>query len=927
MLLLITKSTFLALIWMLVMAGCQVSEAAPTPAPVPPQAQTGGAFYVATGGDDANPGTEALPWRTLQHAAQNVGPGDTVLVRGGVYAEAVTIAVSGSETGGYVTFKSYPGETAVIDGGGLTVPADGGALINIDSQSYVIVQGFELRNYVTDDPDRVPMGVYVSGDAHHIQLLDNHIHRIENNGGKDGNAHGIAVYGTEAPAAIHDLLIRGNELHDLKLGNSEALVLNGNVHAFTVTRNRVHDNDNIGIDIIGFEETAPDPVYDQARDGVVSENEVYNIDTVTNPAYGGEQSAAAIYVDGGARVVIERNRVYGSNFGIEIASEHKGRATSHVTVRNNLIYRNHIAGLAMGGYDRQRGSTENCAIVNNTFFQNDVKQDGNGELYIQFDTRDNLIANNIFVANEQSLFMTNAYTENSGNRVDYNLYFAPAGVDDSEWQWRDVAYQGLSAYQAGTGNDAHSFFADPRFADAAGGDFHLLAGSPAIDQGENLAESDEVDFDGGPRLQNGRTDLGALEYASMPAGDEAMRPFPQHVTYAAGTIRPNRRSQEQQDDDVRAAYDHWKASYLKAAGTDDQGRPLYRVSFGSSDPGRTVSEGQGYGMIIVALMAGYDADAHTLFDGLWRFTRAHPSTIDSRLMAWEVPEDPASGADSAFDGDADMAYGLLLAAAQWGNDGDIDYAAAATQLITAIRESTIGPQSYLPELGDWVDPDGVQYSQYSPRSSDFMSAHFRAYGRFTGDPAWTQVLAATQSTIDFMQATYSPSTGLLPDFMVPASASDHTLRPAPPNHLEGPNDGAYGYNAGRDPWRMATDALINGDPVSLAQTRRLANWIATATEGDPAKIRAGYQLDGTPLPGINYFTTFFAAPFGAALMTTPEHQAFLNDLYDSVYSRREDYYEDSVTLLTLLLMTGNYWDPTVGDDLGFRTFLPAVRSD
>ena len=125
---------------------------------------------------------------------------------------------------------------------------------------------------------------------------------------------------------------------------------------------------------------------------------------------------------------------------------------------------------------------------------------------------------------------------------------------------------------------------------------------------------------------------------------------------------------------------------------------------------------------------------------------------------------------------------------------------------------------------------------------------------------------------------------------------------------------------------MATDALINGDPASLAQTRRLANWIATASDGDPAEIRAGYQLDGTPLPGSNYFTTFFAAPFGAALMTTPEHQAFLNDLYDSVYSRREDYYEDSVTLLTLLLMTGNYWDPTVGDDLGFRTFLPAVRT-
>ena len=48
--------------------------------------------------------------------------------------------------------------------------------------------------------------------------------------------------------------------------------MNGNVTNFRlITRNVVHDNDNIGIDIIGAEHTAPDPAVDQARDGVVSE--------------------------------------------------------------------------------------------------------------------------------------------------------------------------------------------------------------------------------------------------------------------------------------------------------------------------------------------------------------------------------------------------------------------------------------------------------------------------------------------------------------------------------------------------------------------------------------------------------------------------------------------------------------------------------
>ncbi len=410
--------------------------------------------------------------------------------------------------------------------------------------------------------------------------------------------------------------------------------------------------------------------------------------------------------------------------------------------------------------------------------------------------------------------------------------------------------------------------------------------------------------------------VGCIGAAARHSGDMASpeevvrRPFPQHVVYAAGSIRPNHRSQAQLDDDVRAAYDRWKANYLREAGTAD-GHRLYRVSYGSVNPDRTVSEGQGYGMIIVALMAGYDPDARAIFDGLWRFARAHPSNVDARLMAWEIPE-PPGGTDSAFDGDADMAYALLLADAQWGSDGEIDYRAAAQALLTAIEESTIGPHSRLPLLGDWVEAeDEDEYTEYTVRTSDFMPAHFRAYGRFTGHALWSEVVSATQSAVARIQTAYSPQTGLLPDFLVPLSESDHRLQPAYPYFLEGPHDGDYDYNAGRDPWRIGTDALLNGDATSWAQARKMASWIVSATHGDPTAIRAGYTLDGTPTGDEDYFTSFFAAPFGVALMTTPEHQAYLNALYDAVYARHEDYYEDSVTLLSMLVMTGNYWDPTV----------------
>src|SRR5882724_3040000 len=87
------------------------------------------------------------------------------------------------------------------------------------------------------------------------------------------------------------------------------------------------------------------------------------------------------------------------------------------------------------------------------------------------------------------------------------------------------------------------------------------------------------------------------------ATESPLHPFPQRVPYAAGTIRPSHRTQQQLDDDVRAYYGQWKQEWLVAAGTDAGGAPLFRISFGRKEPERTVSEGQGYGMIVVALMA------------------------------------------------------------------------------------------------------------------------------------------------------------------------------------------------------------------------------------------------------------------------------------------------------------------------------------
>jgi hypothetical protein len=75
------------------------------------------ALYVATTGSDSNPGTLSQPLRTIQAAADKVQPGQTVLVKGGVYYERVINLRRGGTPTAPVTFQAAPGERVVIDHG------------------------------------------------------------------------------------------------------------------------------------------------------------------------------------------------------------------------------------------------------------------------------------------------------------------------------------------------------------------------------------------------------------------------------------------------------------------------------------------------------------------------------------------------------------------------------------------------------------------------------------------------------------------------------------------------------------------------------------------------------------------------------------------------------------------------------------------
>ncbi|MEY4948888.1 MAG: hypothetical protein RL698_1099 [Pseudomonadota bacterium] len=384
-------------------------------------------------------------------------------------------------------------------------------------------------------------------------------------------------------------------------------------------------------------------------------------------------------------------------------------------------------------------------------------------------------------------------------------------------------------------------------------------------------------------------------------------PFGSHpMAYAAGAIRPNHVSQATLDRNVSDFWDAWKKAYVISACGD--GRRVVLV--GGSHDLFTISEAHGYGMMLAPLMAGHDPEAREVFDGMVAFYLDHPSRLTPGLMAWNqsLACDNVQGAESGSDGDMDIAFALLLADRQWGSCGTYDYLDLARRAIAAVKSADLDPTKSFPKLGDWVLEDSSYIE--GTRTSDFIPDHFRAFGQLTSDTAtWNAVVDRTYRVVDHMQTYYSPVSGLLPDF-VRLPLTDP--QPVWPYYLEDAWDGAYVYNATRDPWRLATDFVVNGEPRAHAAVGKLEQWFRTTTGGSPYGIHSGYTLDGNPLPYSDYLSMAFVGPLAAGAVVDPANQQWLNALWDVIVATPvgdEGYYEDSLKLLSMVVASGNWWTP------------------
>ena len=445
-------------------------------------AQAGSNFYVSKSGSDSNSGSFTAPWLTIQHAANSVSAGATVYVEAGVYNESVNFPAPGTASN-HITFANYPGQTAVIDGAGLSVSGTQG-LINIVNQSYITVSGFEIRNYTTSSANPTPAGIWITGSGSGVQLLNNVVHNITTKSEKNGNAFGIAVYGTSS-TPITNITISGNQVYSLKTGNSESLNVDGNVTNFSITNNVVHDNDNIGIDAIGFEGVGP-AGSDQPKYGVISDNTVYNITSYGNPAYGNQYAADGLYCDGCAYTVFERNTIHNCDLNMEAASEHKGHNSSYVTIRNNLFYDANAVGVSIGGYASGVGGSDHIVIVNNSLYNNNVKNQG-AEFQIQYHSGPtNIFENNIVYAGSQNVWIY-SYVSGSTATANWNVYYSTKGyVQGTSITWgKKSNYKTYAAYQSSSGEDTNSPNANPLYDNLTSNppNLDVASTSPAVNAG------------------------------------------------------------------------------------------------------------------------------------------------------------------------------------------------------------------------------------------------------------------------------------------------------------------------------------------------------------------------------------------------------------------------------------------------------------
>ena len=385
---------------------------------------TADTFYVGTGGTNGGPGSTNQPWATLQHAANQVEAGDTIVVRPGNYA-GFDLRTRGTENAP-ITFLAEPG--AVIDRVN-PVTNDG---INIEQASHVIIDGFILLSPHAD----TRAGIRIVGDgdiepnnfSRHVTVRNNTIHDWGKWGVLTGFVDDVVIERNITTGAVDE--------HGVYVSNSGDRPI--------VRYNHIYNNHANGIHLNGDIHTG-DTDYPNV-DGVIT----------------------------GARV--EGNIIHGNGAGGGWGIN--GDGVVDAVIVNNLLYDNHASGISLYRIDGGAPST-NGLIANNTIVN---ASNARWVINLRNGATGATIFNNILFNLHSSRGSISAEEGSSVGLIsDFNL-LEPQFILDGAFR------NSLTAWQSDTGQDLNSRSLTlgqmhDLFTDFAANDFTLVSGSAAQDFG------------------------------------------------------------------------------------------------------------------------------------------------------------------------------------------------------------------------------------------------------------------------------------------------------------------------------------------------------------------------------------------------------------------------------------------------------------
>jgi len=285
-----------------------------------PASASAATYYVATDGDDGNSGDMAEPWQTLQHAADSVTAGDTVIVTPGAYA-GFHLEESGAD-GMPITFSAEAGVEITSEN---SDTPDG---INLEGASFIVLEGFTVNGM-----ERAGLRTVT---AEHVTL--------RNNQGNGNGRWGILT------GFVDDLLIENNRMsgsieeHGIYVSNSgDRPVIRYNV-LFGNAANGLHMNGDA----------------EQGGDGIISDALVEGNVIYSNGMLGG----SGINCDGVQDSLIVNNLIYDAHAsGISLYQIDGGGPASNNRVINNTVVIANDGRWALNIMDDSSGTT----VYNNVF--------------------------------------------------------------------------------------------------------------------------------------------------------------------------------------------------------------------------------------------------------------------------------------------------------------------------------------------------------------------------------------------------------------------------------------------------------------------------------------------------------------------------------------------------------------------------------